>query len=444
MSIISVKKEYPQLLKNTLIERSIVKSQYKKIINKYGYNDISKAIVLEELSNHIKTNVLKMNNISTYLLNNILNKKISKETKAIYRTFRFQRMDYVLIPFLINTKYNFLNFNDIYISDRNTKDGSYSTIYLSLSKKVNNKLIPLDFVFKITLVHIKNKNTSLYDEFIANIINYYLCKIMNHSNSIVKIIEFGMVKKPYRGVYSILEKCDYDLNHYINNKNIDYLKDFKKLIKFMINILLGVKYLHDIKYLHLDIKLPNYLIKIENKNVLIKLTDFGFAKRIGEKNILPGTLFYADPRIVLNTNLKQMAGDRMMDIFSLGIIFIEIILKLNNKKYFYLCPFLKQNEYNKLFMREQYYENTYENNNFESDAVKIKNIYGNINNSNTLNNTISEKLCNINLKMICDTKHRYKNIDSIILDLMKIKNELNYKNINSKILMNSIVKNNMQ
>ena len=139
-----------------------------------------------------------------------------------------------------------------------------------------------------------------------------------------------------------------------------------------------------------------------------------------------------------------MAGDRMMDIFSLGIIFIEIILKLNNKKYFYLCPFLKQNEYNKLFMREQYYENTYENNNFESDAVKIKNIYGNINNSNTLNNTISEKLCNINLKMICDTKHRYKNIDSIILDLMKIKNELNYKNINSKILMNSIVKNNMQ
>ena len=177
MSIISVKKEYPELLKNTLIERSIVKSQYKKIINKYGYNDISKAIVLEELSNHIKTNVLKMNNISKYLLNNVLNKKISKETKAIYRTFRFQEMDYILIPFLINTKYNFLNFNDIYISDKNTTHGSYSTIYLSLSKKVNNKLIPLDYVFKITSAHIKNKNTSPYDEFIANIINYYLCNI---------------------------------------------------------------------------------------------------------------------------------------------------------------------------------------------------------------------------------------------------------------------------
>ncbi len=442
MSIISVKKEYPELLKNTLIERSIVKSQYKKIINKYGYNDISKAIVLEELSNHIKTNVLKINNISKYLLNNVLNKKISKETKAIYRTFRFQEMDYILIPFLINTKYNFLNFNDIYISDKNTKDGSYSTIYLSLSKKVNNKLMPLDYVFKITLAHIKNKNTSLYDEFIANIINYYLCKLTIYSNSIVKIVEFGMVKNPYRGVYSILEKCNYDLSYYINYKNIDYLKDFKKLIKFMINILLGVKYLHDIKYLHLDIKLQNYLIKIENKNLLIKLTDFGFAKRIGEKNILPGTLFYADPRIVLNDNLREMRGDGMMDIFSLGIIFIELILKLNNKKYFYLCPFLKNNEYNKLFMREQYYENTYKDNNFESDVVKIKNLYKNINNSNKLNKTISEKLCNINLKMICDIKHRYKNIDSIILDLMKIKNELNYKNtvnknINSKISLNN-------
>ena len=425
MSIISVKKDYPELLKNTLIERSIIKSEYKKIINKFGYNDISKAIVLEELSNHIKTNILKIDNISKYLLNDILNKKISKETKAIYRTFRFREIDYILIPFLINSNDIFLNFNDIYISDKNTQNGAYSTIYLSLSNKVNNKLMPLDYVFKITLIHIKNKNTSLYDEFIANIINYYLCKITKQSKSIVKIIEFGMVKKPYRGVYSILEKCNFDLNYYIKYKNIDYLKDLKKLIKFMVNILSGVKYLHDIKYLHLDIKLPNYLIKIENKNLLIKLTDFGFAKRIGDKNILPGTLFYADPRIVLNNNLKQMAGDRMMDIFSLGVIFIEIVMKLTNNNYFYVCPLLKKNEYNKLFMREKYYETTYQNNNFDSDSVKIKNMYSNINKSNT---NLSQQLCDINLKMICDTRHRYKNVDSIILDLMKIKNELNYKN----------------
>jgi serine/threonine protein kinase len=429
MSEISVKKDYPELLKNTLIERSIIKSEYKKIINKFGYNDISKAIVLEELSNHIKTNILKIDNISKYLLNDILNKKIPKETKAIYRTFKFREIDYILIPFLISSSDIFLNFNDIYISDTNTQNGAYSTIYLSLSNKVNNKLMPLDYVFKITLIHIKDKNTSLYDEFIANIINYYLCKIIKQSKSIVKITEFGMVKKPYRGVYSILEKCNFDLNYYIKYKNINYLKDFKKLIKFMVNILYGVKYLHDIKYLHLDIKLPNYLVKIENKNLLIKLTDFGFAKRIGEKNILPGTLFYADPRIVLNNNLKQLAGDKMMDIFSLGIIFIELVMKLTNNNYFYVCPLLKKNEYNKLFMREKYYdENTYKNNNFESDSVKIKNMYSNINKSNT---NISQQLCNINLKMICDIRHRYKNIDSIILDLMKIKNELNYKNNNN-------------
>ena len=133
MSIISVKKDYPELLKNTLIERSIIKSEYKKIINKFGYNDISKAIVLEELLNHIKTNILKIDNISKYLLNNILNKRISKETKAIYRTFRFRDIDYILIPFLISSNDIFLNFNDIYISDTNTQNGAYSTIYLSLS-----------------------------------------------------------------------------------------------------------------------------------------------------------------------------------------------------------------------------------------------------------------------------------------------------------------------
>ena len=431
MSIISVKKDYPELLKNTLIERSIVKSEYKKIINKFGYNDISKAIVLEELSNHIKTNILKIDNISKYLLNDILNKTIPKETKAIYRTFKFREIDYILIPFLISSNDIFLNFNDIYISDTNTQNGAYSTIYISLSNKVNNKLIPLEYVFKITLAHIKNRNTSLYDEFIANIINYYLCKVKKQTKSIIKIIEFGMVKKPYRGVYSILEKCNFDLNYYIKYKNIDYLKDLKKLIKFMCNILYGVKYLHDIKYLHLDIKLPNYLVKIENKNLLIKLTDFGFAKRIGDKNILPGTLFYADPRIVLNNNLKQMAGDKMMDIFSLGIIFLEIIMKLSNNNYYYVCPLLKKNEYNKLFMREKYYETIYKNNNFESDAIKIKNMYSNINKENT---NIVQQLCDINLKMICDTRHRYKNVDSIILDLMKIKDTLNYKNNNKKTI----------
>ena len=56
-------------------------------------------------------------------------------------------------------------------------------------------------------------------------------------------------------------------------------------------------------------------------------------------------------------------------------------------------------------------------------------MYSNINKSNS---TISQQLCDINLKMICDTRHRYKNIDSIILDLIKIKNELNYKNNNKK------------
>jgi hypothetical protein len=101
-------------------------------------------------------------------------------------------------------------------------------------------------------------------------------------------------------------------------------------------------------------------------------------------------------------------------------------MKLTNNNYFYVCPLLKKNEYNKLFMREKYYDaNSYKNNNFESDGVKIKNMYSNINKSNT---SISQQLCDINLKMICDTRHRYKNIDSIILDLMKIKNTLNYKN----------------
>ena len=52
----------------------------------------------------------------------------------------------------------------------------------------------------------------------------------------------------------------------------------------------------------------------------------------------------ADSRLTCANNLKQMAGDKMMDIFSLGIIFIEIIMKLTNNNYFYVSPLLKNNE----------------------------------------------------------------------------------------------------
>ena len=420
-TLVIAEKAYPQLFKNRLIDMSKMKNNYKKIFNKYGYNDTSKIIVLEELSEYIKTSIIKIKDITKYLIKNITNTKISMHNKALYRTFLFRNNNYILIPYINDNSEDFINFNNIYISEENTISGTYSTVYLSISSKLNNKMVLLDYVLKLTLYENKDSYKVLYDEFIANIIHYILYKSSKKSKSIVKIIEFGIIKKPYKGVYSILEKCDYDLHYYLKYKNLEYLNDLNRLIIFMINILIGVQYLHNINYTHLDLKPHNFLIKIKNKNLVIKLTDFGFLKRIGDTYVIPGTQYYSDPRICKNEKSSSIKADKMMDIFSLGIIFIDIILILVNKNYFYRCPLLEQNEFDKLEMRENYYTDKYEKKNFNSDIVKIKNIYSKLNEKN---NKLINELCDINLKMISDIDKRYKNINIIISDLLKLKNKL--------------------
>jgi serine/threonine protein kinase len=235
----------------------------------------------------------------------------------------------------------------------------------------------------------------------------------------VKIHEFGMMKQPYRGVYSILERCNFDLNYYIQHKDISFLKDINKLISFFYKIVYGVKLLHDIGYIHLDIKVKNYLIKIEtDKKISRKLTDFGFLKRIGSLNPLAATQLYSDPRLVTDY-ITDIKSDKMMDIFSLGIVFIEIMTALNDDKYFYMCPFLKQNNPEKRLMRELYYTNKYPTNNFTNDSIKIRKFY------DILPSEYAERLYNINIKMIADINTRYKNVNDIITDLSNLHTEIN-------------------
>ena len=140
-TLVIAEKAYPQLFKNRLINMSKMKSNYKKIFNKYGYNDTSKIIVLEELSEHIKTNIIKIKDITKYLIGNITNTEITMHNKALYRTFFFRNNNYILIPYVNDKSEGFINFNNIYISEENTISGTYSTVYLSISSQLNNKMV---------------------------------------------------------------------------------------------------------------------------------------------------------------------------------------------------------------------------------------------------------------------------------------------------------------
>lgn len=89
--------------------------------------------------------------------------------------------------------------------------------------------------------------------------------------------------------------------------------------KVFIQLFQGIKYLHERNIVHRDIKPENILLA--DKNLSIKLADFGLAKIIGEESFtttLCGTPSYVAPEILENS--KQRKYTRAVDVWSLGVV----------------------------------------------------------------------------------------------------------------------------
>lgn len=81
----------------------------------------------------------------------------------------------------------------------------------------------------------------------------------------------------------------------------------------------GIKYLHDRNIVHRDIKPENILMV--DRDLHVKLADFGLAKIIGEESFtttLCGTPSYVAPEILADT--KQRKYTKAVDIWSLGVV----------------------------------------------------------------------------------------------------------------------------
>lgn len=86
-------------------------------------------------------------------------------------------------------------------------------------------------------------------------------------------------------------------------------------------MLLAVKYLHDNKISHRDLKPENILLVGEENETLIKVTDFGLSKFVGEVSFMKtqcGTPTYLAPEIVTGGGISRYG--RAVDCWSLGVI----------------------------------------------------------------------------------------------------------------------------
>lgn len=89
--------------------------------------------------------------------------------------------------------------------------------------------------------------------------------------------------------------------------------------KVFVQLFQGVKYLHERNIVHRDIKPENILLT--DKNLSVKLADFGLGKIIGEESFtttLCGTPSYVAPEILENSNHRRYT--RAVDVWSLGVV----------------------------------------------------------------------------------------------------------------------------
>ena len=135
------------------------------------------------------------------------------------------------------------------------------------------------------------------------------------------IIKFKEIIKDKKNDYYhiIMEYADDgDLNEKIKTRKTFFQEDI--ILNYFIQICLGLKYIHEHKIIHRDLKTQNIFI---TKKKEIKLGDFGIAKNLkktlDKAHTIIGTPYYFSPELINNEPY-----DYKTDIWSLGIVLYEL------------------------------------------------------------------------------------------------------------------------
>ncbi|XP_070572935.1 serine/threonine-protein kinase Chk2-like [Ptychodera flava] len=91
-------------------------------------------------------------------------------------------------------------------------------------------------------------------------------------------------------------------------------------------MLIATKYLHDRGITHRDLKPENVLLTTESNDTLVKITDFGLSKFVGENSLMKtlcGTPTYLAPEVLTTAGMGGYG--KAVDCWSLGVILFVIL-----------------------------------------------------------------------------------------------------------------------
>ncbi|KAG4387574.1 hypothetical protein GLYMA_11G248500v4 [Glycine max] len=142
-----------------------------------------------------------------------------------------------------------------------------------------------------------------------------------HHPSIVDVKEV-VVGSNLDSIFMVMEYMEHDLKGLMEGMKQPFSQSEVKCL--MLQLLEGVKYLHDNWVLHRDLKTSNLLL---NNRGELKICDFGLARQYGSPlkpyTHLVVTLWYRAPELLLGTKQYSTA----IDMWSLGCIMAELLSK---------------------------------------------------------------------------------------------------------------------
>ena len=266
--------------------------------------------------------------------NKYIKSKYIKDTSSVntndYNTNNSSSKKYTFIKYLKSLK----NLNDIenrlskltkyedinqYFTFSNKKITENDNYIMYLAKKIDSPKKENNYLIKKVF---KSKND---DQINISLIKEIKINMMIHHENIVKCHEIFEDDLSIYFIYEYISKGD--LENYILKKGKHHLKD-KKIIIILEQMLLALIYLHDkIKVIHRDIKPSNFLMKKEEKKIIVKLKDFDNAdliKEEGFQNLAKGTPLYIAPEIYLEHNYNSK-----IDMWGIGMTLYYMITGYN-------------------------------------------------------------------------------------------------------------------
>ncbi|XP_061338695.1 cyclin-dependent kinase G-2-like isoform X2 [Gastrolobium bilobum] len=142
-----------------------------------------------------------------------------------------------------------------------------------------------------------------------------------HHPSVVDVKEV-VVGSSLDSIFMVMEYMEHDLKGLMEAMKQPFSQSEVKCL--MLQLLEGVKYLHDNWVLHRDLKTSNLLL---NNRGELKICDFGLARQYGSPlkpyTHLVVTLWYRAPELLLGTKQYSTA----IDMWSLGCIMAELLSK---------------------------------------------------------------------------------------------------------------------